>query len=242
MKKLFSVLLILTLLLALAGTVLALEPAHFTDAAGALSQADADRILDLLDSLTKDSGTVFAAATLDSQSLTLADAASGFVSDFGSDGVLLLVDPASRDWSLTAYGAGETLLNKDAVKVLRKAVSAQLKTGDYAAAFTAYADTCARILRQTQAGKAYKAPFNWSKTLIVSLIVSFLAALIATGVMKGKLTSVYKADSARSYIREGSFRLSEEREIYLYRKTEKKEKAQKADAPAGGKKAAGGKF
>ena len=51
-----------------------------------------------------------------------------------------------------------------------------------------------------------------------------LVALIYTGTLKAKLKSVHTANQAKNYIVNGSLNISVSRDIYLYRKVERREK------------------
>lgn len=64
------------------------------------------------------------------------------------------------------------------------------------------------------------------KWLIVALIIGFIIALISVTVMKGKLKSVHFQGQASSYIRPGSFKITDQNDLYLYKRVERKEKPQ----------------
>ena len=53
--------------------------------------------------------------------------------------------------------------------------------------------------------------------IIIALIIGFVVALIATGIMRGKLKSVRAKYEAADYVRSGSMKVTESRENYLYR-------------------------
>ena len=54
------------------------------------------------------------------------------------------------------------------------------------------------------------------RSLLVSLGVGLLAALIVTGSMKGKLKTVHAQAAASQYVKPGSMNITESREMFLY--------------------------
>lgn len=61
-----------------------------------------------------------------------------------------------------------------------------------------------------------KLSFPWLRNIAIAAVIGIVVALIATGAMKGKLKSVRFRANAREYIRGGSFKLTRERDLYLY--------------------------
>ena len=55
--------------------------------------------------------------------------------------------------------------------------------------------------------------------ILIALAIGFIVALIVTGTMKAKLKSVRAQNAAANYTREGSFNVTESREIFLYKET-----------------------
>lgn len=57
--------------------------------------------------------------------------------------------------------------------------------------------------------------------ILIALAIGFLVAFIVTAVMRSKLKSVRPNNAAANYTREGSFNVTESREIFLYEETTK---------------------
>lgn len=55
--------------------------------------------------------------------------------------------------------------------------------------------------------------------ILIAVAIGFLVAFIVTGVMKSKLKSVRAENAAANYTREGSFNVTESKEIFLYKET-----------------------
>lgn len=67
---------------------------------------------------------------------------------------------------------------------------------------------------------------NYKTILIASIVIALIVGLIRILCLKGQLTSVHKSESAADYTRDNSFKLETKRDLFLYSKTEKKEKPQ----------------
>lgn len=60
--------------------------------------------------------------------------------------------------------------------------------------------------------------------LLGCIIVGIVVAFIVTGIMKAKMKSVHKQDNATEYVVSGSFRLTEQSDIFLYRNVVRRER------------------
>lgn len=65
--------------------------------------------------------------------------------------------------------------------------------------------------------------------IFIGAIIGVVIAVIIMLVLKGQLKSVHMEHAARNYIKQGSFRLTASREIYLYKKVDAREKARNSD-------------
>lgn len=61
--------------------------------------------------------------------------------------------------------------------------------------------------------------------VITSIVIAAIVAFIRIMSLKGQLTSVHKSESAADYTRDKSFRVDTKRDLFLYSKVDKKEKA-----------------
>ena len=74
------------------------------------------------------------------------------------------------------------------------------------------------------------AAVNYKSIIIFSLIIALIVGFIKMMILKGQLTSVHKSESAADYTRDKSFRVDTKRDLFLYSKTEKKEKPNSSEA------------
>ena len=57
--------------------------------------------------------------------------------------------------------------------------------------------------------------------IIIAIVVGLLVALIVTGVMRSSLKSVSKQQSARYYVKEEGLQLTNNKDIFMYKRTER---------------------
>ena len=79
------------------------------------------------------------------------------------------------------------------------------------------------LLLEVTAEVTKKAP-NFKVILIASLVIAIIVGLLRMLSLMGQLTSVHKNESAADYTRNNSFKVETSRDLFLYSKTEKKEK------------------
>lgn len=139
------------------------------------------------------------------------------------DGVLLLISMQERQWAISTTGYGITAFTDAGLAYLEEQFIDDLSAGNYADAFLAFASESENMIIQAQSGRPYdvgnmpKAPFQPLKSLMISLVIGIVAALIITGIMKSQLKSVRSQAAAAQYVKEGSMELTLCRDIYLYR-------------------------
>ena len=157
----------------------------------------------------------------------------GFGYGADHDGVLLLVCMDPREYRILSNGHAGVAIGPDQIDTLCDIVEFYLSKGNYATAFTLFANECEEFLVYYQDGS----PFNVGKSLAISLVIGIIAGLIVAFVMKGQLKSVRKQNSARTYVKPGSMQLTYSRDIFLYRnvaRTKKQERVESASSGSGG--------
>lgn len=164
---------------------------------------------------------------------------NGYGIGSGRDGVLLLVSMEYSDWWMSTCGYGITAITDAGIEYISDEFVPYLSSGDYLEAFTAYADLCDEFFGQALSGQPYdighmpKGTFGFAKNLLVALIIGFVVALIATGVMKGKLKTVRSQSAARNYIKANSMNITENRDFYLYSHVNRTERPKETHGGSG---------
>ena len=154
----------------------------------------------------------------------------GFGYGENHDGVLLLVSMDPREYRILSNGYAGTAIGPDQIDTLCDIVQPYLTKGTYATAFTYFANESKDFLAYYLEGS----PFNAGKSFMISLVIGIIAGLITAFVMKGKLKSVRKQDSARVYVKKGSMRLTYSRDIFLYRNVERTKQQERVESTSSG--------
>ena len=159
------------------------------------------------------------------------------------DGILLLVSMENRDWHITTTGYGITVFTDAGIKYLSKQFLDDLSDGNYAAAFTTYAEKCDEFITQAKTGEPYdvnnlpKEPFDFLMWILISVVVGLVAAYVITKIMKGKLKTVRFQPAASNYVKQGSFNLTNSRDIFLYTHVDRRPRPK--DTSSGGSRSGG---
>ena len=155
------------------------------------------------------------------------------------DGVLLLVSMEDRDWWISTTGYGITVFTDAGIEYISEKFLPDLSDGNYADAFTTYAELCDEFITQARTGEPYdtnnlpKEPFNVFTSLLISLAVGILVSLIVTGKMKGKLKTVRMQPAAEEYVRKGSMLVTESSDLFLYSHVDRRAKSKDNDSGGG---------
>lgn len=155
------------------------------------------------------------------------------------DGVLLLVCMEDRDWRISTSGYGITVFTDAGIEYISEKFLPDLSDGNYADAFTTYAEHCDEFITQARTGEPYdtnnlpKEPFNVFTSLLISLAVGILVSLIVTGKMKGKLKTVRMQPAAEEYVRKGSMLVTESSDLFLYSHVDRRAKSKDNDSGGG---------
>ena len=233
MKRLIAAL-VCVLLMMCALTVFATAP-RLVDEAGLLTQDEAAQLQQQLDEISLRQGVDVVIVTVDStQGASPMDFADDYFDyhDYGSDGILLLVSMEDRDWWISTTGYGITAITDAGLDYISQEFLYYLSDGEYALAFETFATLCDDFLTQAYAGQPYDSgnlpeePFDPLWTLIVSLAIAFVIALIVTAIMKGQLKSVRFQAKADNYVQPGSMQLTNSRDLFLYTHVSKTERPQ----------------
>ena len=143
----------------------------------------------------------------------------GYGSD--KDGVLLLISMEDRDWYMATHGYGITVFTDAGIEYIGEQIKPDLSDGNYSEAFQTYADLCDSFITQAREGKPYDNGNLPRKSLssvwiFVSAGIGILLALIMVASMNAQLKTVRLQPTANRYVKNGSLKLTESRDMYLY--------------------------
>ena len=154
----------------------------------------------------------------------------GFGYGENHDGVLLLVCMDPREYRILSNGFAGVAIDGDAIDAMGDAFVSDLSDGNYAAAFTEFADQCVYYLD----GHLNGFPFNFGKNLLISLVIGIAVGLIVAFILKGQLKSVHKQSQANVYVKQGSMNLTHQSDIYLYRTVSRTKKSSSGSSSGSG--------
>ena len=251
LKRLFVLILALTLCVSLAVSVSAAQMPRLVDAADLLYDWEEEQILERLDQVSRELQVDLVIVTMESTGgYSADDVIEAFYDEYGygygtnRDGVCLLVAMAERDYRILANGFGADAISMSEIYDIGDDVAYYLSDGDYADAFDTFIDRCIYEIKVEVNG----VPFNFGMSLLISLVIGFVVALIATGIMAAKLRSVRSQSAAREYIKPGSMHIKRSTDLFLYRTMDRRRKPQESSSGSrshgggGGRHVGGGKF
>lgn len=249
MKKTFAIFFITLLTLIQAFPALAADGMpRLVDGADLLSHSEEAALLGKLDEISKRQKADIVVVTAGSlEGKTPMEYADDFYDDNGygfgeeKDGILFLVSMEKRDWYISTTGYGITAFTDAGLEYMSEKFLGSLSKGEYALAFTVYAELCDDFITQARTGRPYdvnylpKEPFRFARNLAIATGAAFVISLIITAVMKGKLKTVRGQSVANSYVKAGSMQLTRKNDLFLYRHVDRRAKPKNnASASSGG--------
>ena len=255
LHSLFAALAALILAAALAVPAFAVEGGfadlyyRMFDDAEVLTEDEDNELEDALEELSLRQSFDVTIATIESMESVDYDSMEAYADDlydfcqfgYGSDmdGVLLLVSVGDRKWHISTCGYGITAFTDAGIQYLGEQMTPDMADGDYAAAFHTFIQWTDAYVTAAREGHPYdvdnmpKEPFS-IVYLGVALVIGLVTALIVTGVMKSRLKSVAPQRDATSYVRQGSMKLTNQRDLYLYREVHRTERPKESSSSDSG--------
>lgn len=146
-----------------------------------------------------------------------------------ADGIMLYIAADKRVYHFTTHGSGETVFNDNGLAYLESKIVPSLKEGDYYTAMQLYGTHCEELLEMAAEGEPYnKKTFSTGYLCGVIGSAVLLPLLLAYWMTKRKLKKMKTAvenDYAENYMKPGSMRVNFSRDIFLYSRVTKTERA-----------------
>ncbi len=161
--------------------------------------------------------------------------------DDAADGVVFARNITTREYATSARGYGEVAFTyPDAFDRIDDIVVPFLKNDETFDAYMAHIDFTEELLESAYNGEVYTSPWydqiEWESVMIagaVGVAVSLMLAFGITGGMISAMKTAVKQTNARNYVRSGSFRLFDNRDIFI-REFTTKTKIQSSSGGGGG--------
>lgn len=223
MKRWICMLTVLLICLTLAVTVWAATPL-VADHGDLLTEAEEQQLNAKLSAINGAQVVVLTVDSLGTKS-AMAYADDYFDAHYGTDGILLLVSMAEREWWISTSGSCISRFPTQAIDSVSDRFLPYLSAGAYYDAFAAYAAGCRAVLEDGPyiATESRGVPAHF---ILISLAIGAVVGFVATGVMKGQLKSIRSAAAAESYVRPGSMQVTRSADRFLYHTTTRRAKPQ----------------
>ena len=242
-KRLISLALLLVLCVSLfAATIVSAAAPMVSDEANLLTSSEEAALESKLQQLSDTYGAQIAVVTTASAEGYNVDSLVEYIYDtngygYGGnhDGVMLLIAMDVREFRIISNGfAGDAIADYE-IESISDRITPDLSGGYYADAFETFADACGDYLE----GYLYGYPFDVTKNLLIALVIGVVISLIVVLIMKGQLKSVRMQTHANSYVRSGSFNLTQSGDYFMYRNITRTARPQD-DSSSGGSRSGGG--
>lgn len=212
------------------------EGARCTDNAGLLYDSEREEVSAKLDDVSeKHNMDVLVLTTRSTYGKGIVEYSDDYYdqSDWGQgtgrDGIILVISMEERDWYISTCGQAINAVTDYGISYIGNEMISELSEGDYAEAFESYAEACDKVLTQAENGAPYDVNnkveeeeleedhgFNPLGGLL-SLLMGVLTALFPTLSMKNDLKSVNNQLKASNYIKDGSLKLAQKSDAFMYR-------------------------
>lgn len=209
---------------------------RLVDNANLLSEEEKMELLNKLDEISTRQQMDIVVVTVDSlEGASAMQYANDFYDRYGygfgteKDGILFLVSMEERDWYITTTGYGITALTDAGLNYLSEQFLNDLSAGNYATAFTTFAELCDDFITQARNGTPYdiyfsEESFSFAKNLGIAFGIAFLLSLFLTEGMKRKLKSVHYQVAADNYIKKNSMQMTQKSDLFLYQNINRRKK------------------
>jgi len=164
------------------------------------------------------------------------------------DGILFLLSMEERDYFTLTTGSAIRAFTDYGLEQIHGDIVPYLSAGDYANAFQRYLIHVEKFLEQDRLGQQYdldhplrfdsdSSAFDYGISYVsysvspleqanavfpIILIIALVIALITVFIMKGQMKTIRRKAGAASYVKEGSFQLTRQQDIYLYTTTRRR--------------------
>ena len=213
MKRIFSIILALTILCALIFCVGAAQNS-LIDNADVLTDVQEKDLCKKIAKVSEKHGFDIAVLTTGSiGDYDILDYAEDFYESNGyaEDGIVFVALAAETPrYGYVVFGECDRIFDDSAMDELDEAFKSTYKSGNYNGGIRRFVDAVDQI---AEADGAIS-----TKTIIISILIgALLAFLIPMSVLKGQLKSVRLQAAASSYVRQDSMVLTNDRDLFLYR-------------------------
>lgn len=164
--------------------------------------------------------------------------------DYGLDneksGVLFLVSKGDRKYHISTKGAGIKAFTDYGIGRIKEEIKPYLSDGDYFDACDEFLNITKDFVKAYKDGTPYDTDNPYNEEIdyvileVIALVIAFVIALISVGIMGLRMNTAKPKGTAMEYIKKGSFKLTSEKDIFMYSTVTKTAKPKDNDNSAGG--------
>ena len=164
--------------------------------------------------------------------------------DYGLDneksGVLFLVSKGDRKYHISTKGAGIKAFTDYGIGRIKGEIKPYLSDGDYFNACDEFLNITKDFVKAYKDGTPYDTDNPYNEEIdyvileVIALVIAFVIALISVGIMRLRMNTAKPKGTAMEYIKKGSFKLTSEKDIFMYSTVTKTAKPKDNDNSAGG--------
>lgn len=164
--------------------------------------------------------------------------------DYGFDseksGVLFLVSKGDRKYHISTKGAGIKAFTDYGIGRIKEEIKPYLSDGDYFDACDEFLNITKNFVKAYKDGTPYDTDNPYNEEIdyvileVIALVIAFVIALISVGIMRLRMNTAKPKGTAMEYIKKGSFKLTSEKDIFMYSTVTKTAKPKDNDNSAGG--------
>ena len=164
--------------------------------------------------------------------------------DYGLDneksGVIFLVSKGDRKYHISTKGAGIKAFTDYGIGRIKEEIKPYLSDGDYFNACDEFLNITKDFVKAYKDGTPYDTDNPYNEEIdyvileVIALVIAFVIALISVGIMRLRMNTAKPKGTAMEYIKKGSFKLTSEKDIFMYSTVTKTAKPKDNDNSAGG--------
>lgn len=139
-------------------------------------------------------------------------------------GVLLMLSMEYRDWAISTCGDGIKALTDYGQEQIMDDVLDYLGDDEYYEGFSAYLQLLDEYFEAYENGEPIDKSRNIVFDLLIAIGIGALAGFITITVMKSGMKTVKPQRGAQSYVKQNSYKLRHQRDLYLYSRTSRTRK------------------
>lgn len=220
-----------------------------SDRAGLLSDSEREELEEMAQAATKDYQCGIYIVTVDDYEAYSTESvyeAAKFIYRMnklgygdGKDGELLLLSMKERDYSLIAYGYGNTAFTDYGKSVLEKKFLDDFADDEWFDGFEDYINQSAMMLSMSREGNpmdvGYKEPDSAGMKVLGTIMSTFLGLIVTVIVgliLKGQLKSVHEKAEANNYVTQNGIHITTRQDRFINRTTTRR-KIEKSNSSGG---------